>query len=116
MMAELKYMRGKLAEMRDRLECDEITPDEWRQWHAEYRARLDELKEAIYGMHDMRRHSKSYKYKKCDTFNATDHLNNSNIWIFQNKVLSLPPKIQSNYVYSKCRGKRKGASWCKPEP
>ena len=51
-MAELKSMRGKMAEMRGRLERDEITPDEWRQWHAGYRARLDELKEAISGMQD----------------------------------------------------------------
>ena len=52
LMAELKSMRGKPAEMRGRLERDEITPDEWRQWHAGYRSRLDELKEAISGMHD----------------------------------------------------------------
>lgn len=51
-MAELKSMRGKMAEMRGRLERDEITPDEWRQWHAGYRARLDEIKEAISGMRD----------------------------------------------------------------
>ena len=51
-MAELKSMRGKMAEMRGRLERDEITPDEWRQWHAGYRARLDELKEAISRMQD----------------------------------------------------------------
>ena len=52
LMAELKSMRGKVAEMRERLERDEITPDEWRQWHAGYRARLDEIKEAISGMRD----------------------------------------------------------------
>ena len=47
LMAELKSMRGKMAEMRGRLERDEITPDEWRQWYAEYQARLDEIKEAV---------------------------------------------------------------------
>ena len=52
LMAELKSMRGKVAEMRERLERDEITPDEWRRWHAGYRARLDEIKEAISGMRD----------------------------------------------------------------
>lgn len=52
LMAELKSMRGKMAEMRGRLERDEITPDEWRRWHAGYRARLDEIKEAISGMRD----------------------------------------------------------------
>ena len=52
LLAELKSMRGKMAEMRGRLERDEITPDEWRQWHAGYRARLDEIKEAISGMRD----------------------------------------------------------------
>lgn len=52
LMAELKSMRGKVAEMRDRLERDEITPDEWRRWHAGYRARLDEINEAISGMRD----------------------------------------------------------------
>ena len=51
-MAELKAMRGVMAEMRGRLERDEITPNEWRQWHAGYRARLDELKEAISGMRE----------------------------------------------------------------
>ena len=52
LMAELKSMRGKMAEMRGRLERDEITPEEWRQWHAGYRTRLDEIKEAISGMRD----------------------------------------------------------------
>lgn len=52
MMAELRSMHGKMAEMRGRLECDEITPDEWRQWHAGYRARLDEIREAISRMRD----------------------------------------------------------------
>lgn len=52
LMAELKSMRGKMAEMRGRLERDEITPDEWRQWHAGYRARLDEIRDAISGMRD----------------------------------------------------------------
>ena len=52
LMAELKSMRGKMAEMRGRLERDEITPDEWRQWYAGYRARLDELKEAISRMRE----------------------------------------------------------------
>ncbi len=52
LMADLKSMRGKMAEMRGRLERDEITPDEWRQWYAEYQARLDEIKEAVSGMQD----------------------------------------------------------------
>ena len=52
LMAELKSMRGKMAEMRGRLERDEITPDEWRQWYAGYNARLDEIKEAVSGMQD----------------------------------------------------------------
>ena len=30
LMAELKSTRGMMAEMRGRLERDEITPDEWR--------------------------------------------------------------------------------------
>ena len=30
----------------------DITPDEWRQWHAGYRARLDEAKKAISGMRE----------------------------------------------------------------
>ena len=50
LMAELKSKRGMMAEMRDRLERDEITPDEWREWYARYQARLDEIKEAISGM------------------------------------------------------------------
>lgn len=49
LMAELKSMRGKMAEMRGRLERDEITPDDWRQWYAGYKARLDEIREAISG-------------------------------------------------------------------
>lgn len=52
LMAELKSMGGKMAEMRVRLERDEITHEEWRQWHAGYRTRLDEIKEAISGMRD----------------------------------------------------------------
>ncbi len=52
LMAELKSMRGKMAEMRGRLERDEITPDEWRQWYAGYQSRLDELRKAISGMRD----------------------------------------------------------------
>ena len=51
-MAELKSMRGKMAEMRGRLERDEITPDEWRRWYAGYKARLDEIREAVSGMCD----------------------------------------------------------------
>lgn len=47
LMAELKSMRGKMAEMRGRLERDEITPDDWRQWYAGYKARLDEIREAV---------------------------------------------------------------------
>ena len=42
-------MHGKMAEMRGRLERDEITPDEWRKWYAGYQARLDEIKEAVSG-------------------------------------------------------------------
>ena len=52
LMAELKSMRGKMAEMRGRLERDEITPYEWRRWYVGYRARLDEIKNAISGMRD----------------------------------------------------------------
>lgn len=50
LMAELKSMRGKMAEMRVRLERDEITPDEWRQWHAGYEARFEEIRNSIFGM------------------------------------------------------------------
>ena len=52
LMAELKSMHGKMAEMRGRLERDEITPDEWREWYAGYQARLDEIKEAVSGMRE----------------------------------------------------------------
>lgn len=52
LMAELKSTRGKMAEMRGRLERDEITPDEWRQWYAGYQARLDEIREAVSGMRE----------------------------------------------------------------
>ena len=52
LMAELKSTRGMMAEMRGRLERDEITPDEWREWYAGYQARLDEIKEAVSGMQD----------------------------------------------------------------
>lgn len=51
-MAELKAMHGEMQLMKKRLECNEITPDEWRQWHAGYRTRLDEIKEAVSRMHD----------------------------------------------------------------
>ncbi len=51
-MTELKAMHEEMLLMKRRLECDEITPDEWRQWHAGYRARLDEIKEAVSMMHD----------------------------------------------------------------
>ena len=51
-MAELKAMHDEMLLMKKRLECDEITPDEWRQWNAGYRARLDEIKKAVSGMHD----------------------------------------------------------------
>ena len=47
LLAELKSTRGKMAEMKGRLERDEITPDEWRQWYAGYKARLDEIREAV---------------------------------------------------------------------
>lgn len=82
-MAELKSMRGKMAEMRGRLERDEITPDEWRQWHAGYRARLDELKEAISGMQDEISHRNAdlerQKRERAEELNMTleeyeDHL------------------------------------------
>ena len=52
LMAELKSTRGMMAEMRGRLERDEITPDEWRQWYAGYKARLDEIREAVSGMRE----------------------------------------------------------------
>lgn len=51
-MADLKAMHEEMLLMKRRLECDEITPDEWRMWHAGYRARLDEIKEAISRMRD----------------------------------------------------------------
>lgn len=50
LMAELKSLRGRMAEMRGRLERDEITPDEWRQWYAGYNARFEEIRESIFGM------------------------------------------------------------------
>lgn len=50
LMTELKSMRGKMAEMRGRLERDEITPDEWRQWYAGYESRFEEIRESIFGM------------------------------------------------------------------
>ena len=52
LMAELKSMRGKMAEMRGRLERDEITPDEWREWYAGYQARLDEIRKAVAGIRE----------------------------------------------------------------
>ena len=52
LLAELKSTRGKMAEMKGRLERDEITPDEWRQWYAGYKARLDEIREAVSGMRE----------------------------------------------------------------
>ena len=52
LMAEQKSTRGMMAEMRGRLERDEITPDEWREWYAGYQARLDEIKEAVSGMRE----------------------------------------------------------------
>ena len=51
-MAELKAMHYEMQLMKRRLECDEITPDEWRQWHAGYRARLDEIGKAVSRMRD----------------------------------------------------------------
>ncbi len=51
-MRELKAMHEEMLLMKRRLECDEITPGEWRQWQAGYRARLDEIKETVSGMHD----------------------------------------------------------------
>jgi hypothetical protein len=52
LMTELKSMRGKMAEMRGRLERDEITPDEWRKWYAGYHARLEEVREAVSGLRE----------------------------------------------------------------
>ena len=52
LLAELKSTRGKMAEMKGRLERDEITPDEWRQWYAGYKARLDEIRETVSGMRE----------------------------------------------------------------
>ena len=52
LMAELKSTRGMMAEMRGRLERDEITPDEWREWYAGYQARLDEIKKAVSGIRE----------------------------------------------------------------
>ena len=52
LMVELKSTRGMMAEMRGRLERDEITPDEWREWYAGYQARLDEIKDAVSGMRE----------------------------------------------------------------
>ena len=52
LLAELKSTRGKMAEMKGRLERDEITPDEWIQWYAGYKARLDEIREAVSGMRE----------------------------------------------------------------
>ena len=49
LMSELKSMRGLMAEMRGRLERDEITPDEWRLWYAGYKSRLDENKGVYFG-------------------------------------------------------------------
>lgn len=52
LMSELKSMRGKMAEMRDRLERDEITPDDWRLWYAGYRTRSEELRQIISAMRE----------------------------------------------------------------
>lgn len=51
-MAALKGMHEEMLMMKTRLERHDITPDEWRQWHAGYRARLDEAKKAISGMRE----------------------------------------------------------------
>jgi len=51
-MADLKAMHEEMLLMKRRLEYDEITPDEWKQWHSGYRARLDEIKEAVSGMRE----------------------------------------------------------------
>lgn len=50
LMSELKSMRGKMADMRGRLERDEITPDEWREWYAGYEARFEEIRYSITSM------------------------------------------------------------------
>ena len=49
LMAELKSMHGKMAEMRGRLERDEITPDEWREWYAGYQAVLTRSRRPFLG-------------------------------------------------------------------
>ena len=51
-MADLKGMHEEMLLMKRRLERNEITPGEWRQWHAGYRVRLDEAKKAVSRMHD----------------------------------------------------------------
>ena len=51
-MAALKAMHEEMLLMKRRLEFDEITPDEWKQWHSGYGARLDEAKKAISGMRE----------------------------------------------------------------
>lgn len=52
LMAELQSMHGKMAEMRGRLERDEITPDEWRLWYAGYKARFEEIRQTISSMRE----------------------------------------------------------------
>ena len=51
-MADLKDMHEEMLRMKTSLERHDITQDEWRQWHAGYRARLDEAKKAISGMRE----------------------------------------------------------------
>ena len=51
-LAELKAMHEEKKQMKARLERDEITPDEWRGWYAEYRGRLDEIRKAVSEMRD----------------------------------------------------------------
>ena len=51
-MSDMKAMHDEMLLMKRRLECNEITSDEWRQWHTGYRARLDEIKEALSEMRD----------------------------------------------------------------
>jgi hypothetical protein len=51
-MSDMKAMHDEMLLMKRRLECNEITPDEWREWYAGYQARLDEIKEAVSGMRE----------------------------------------------------------------
>ena len=66
-MAELKSLHDQKVLMKRRLECDEITPDEWREWYAGYRARLDEIREAVSGMRDeLSQRNADLERQKCE--------------------------------------------------